>query len=87
MSKTKHFSTRMNQRAIQQALVDLTLEFGTEHGDQVILNRKALEDLLCHIEKLKSTAERARQKGGIVVVEENGKLITTFSLDSYRRPH
>ncbi len=87
MSKTKHFGARMNQRAIQQTLIDLTLEYGVDQGDKTVLNRKALSSLLDQLEKLKSETQRAIQKGGVAVVESDGKLITAYSLNSYRRPH
>lgn len=84
MGKTKHFKGRMSQRAITQDLVDLTLRFGFMHDDgKVVLNRKALSSLMDQLRSLQRSAQKAMEKGGIVVVAENGSLITTYRLESY----
>lgn len=86
VSKTKHIQARMSQRAIDQGLVDLVLVFGCPGPDgKVVLNRKALEALCERLNKLRQDAHKALHKGGVVVVEEGGKLITTYRLDSYDR--
>jgi hypothetical protein len=85
MIHTKHMSTRMNHRGITGDLVDLALEFGECQGDRYVLNRKILERLLAELRDRQRRIIRALDKGGVVVVEESGQLITTYTAKSYDR--
>lgn len=75
---TLHFDQRMNQRGINRQLVDLTLEHGVWSGDRCTLNRKSLDRVIERCNELRRLALKARDKGGIVVVEASGEEITTF---------
>jgi hypothetical protein len=84
VGKTRHIQARMAQRAISQKLVHLTLEFGVERPDgKVVLNRQGLSHLLEKISSLKKVAQKAYDKGGLVVVSDGDTLITTYRLASY----
>lgn len=86
MGKTRHIQARMSQRAINQKLLDLTLEFGVEHENgKVVLNRQGLGGLMRELRELQQAAQRAANKGGLVVVREGETLVTTYRLESYRR--
>jgi len=85
MAKTRHIQQRMSHRGIKQAMVDLVLNFGKSKGDKVILNRKGIDAFLLELEKMKKNALKARNKGGLVVVNVDDCLLTTYSLDSYKR--
>jgi len=86
MSKTRHIQARMSQRAINQRLLNLTLEFGVEYENgKVILNRQGLVELMRQLRELQQAAQQAVNKGGLVVIREGEILITTYRLDSYRR--
>jgi hypothetical protein len=86
VGKTRHIQARMSQRAINQKLVELALEFGVEaQNGKVILNRQGLVVLLEQLKQLHQTAQKAIQKGGLVVVHEGEVLITTYRLDSFQR--
>ncbi len=85
MAKTRHIQERMSHRGIKQAMVDLVLNFGKPKGDRVILNRKGIDAFLEELEQMKKNALKARERGGLVVVNVNGSLLTTYSLDSYKR--
>jgi hypothetical protein len=89
MAKTRHIGKRMSQRGTRQILVDLTLQFGDGVDDRCVLGRKGLEQLLRELRELERTTKRALDKGGIVVVQADGALITTYDVDSYdrRRAH
>jgi hypothetical protein len=78
-------TTRMNHRGMSQDLVDLALEYGEPQQDKYVLNRNSLERLLAELRGLERTVIRALDKGGVVVVEEGGQLITTYSAKSYDR--
>lgn len=89
MTKTRHIGKRMSQRGIRQTLVDLTLQFGEGMDDRCVLGRRGLEELLQELRELERATKRALDKGGIVVVQADGALVTTYDVDSYgrRRAH
>ncbi len=84
MSKTRHIQQRMSQRGIKQSMIDLVLNFGKTQGDKVILNRKGIDKVLNELEKLKKNALKMRENGGLVVIDVNDCLLTTYSIDSYK---
>lgn len=74
----------MSQRSIDQTMVELVIEHGSpEPNGKTILNRKSLLALCESINTLKKQIVRALDKGGLVVVEDAGTLITTYRLDSF----
>ena len=84
MGKTRHIQKRMKQRAIGQKLVELTLEFGVEYHDgKVILNRQGLQILIKELKTMEQAAQKAADKGGLVVIRDGDTLITTYRLDSF----
>jgi hypothetical protein len=85
MTHTRHMQTRMNHRGIPQDLVDLAREHGEVQQDRYVLGRKTLERLLAETRRLERTIIRALDKGGLVVVETDNRLITTYTKKSYDR--
>lgn len=83
MSRTRHFKARMSQRAIKKELVNLTLKFGDQNGDKVILNKSGGKKLLEELRNLEKITKALIDKGGVVVIESNGDLITTYRVDSF----
>jgi hypothetical protein len=75
----------MNHRGLTQDLVDLALGYGERQNDKHVLNRKGLERLLSDLRGLERTVIRALDKGGVVVVEDTGQPITTYTAKSYNR--
>lgn len=71
----------MSQRGIPGDLVHLVRQYGHDNQDRVILNWKDLRGLLDHVRKLQRVVMKALDKGGLVVVENDGALITTYNLD------
>lgn len=64
---------------------DLARQFGRDDNDKLILDRKGLSGLLGELRALKRKVIKALDKGGVVVVEANGALITAYNTDSYDR--
>lgn len=87
MSKTRHMQARMSQRGINQRMVELAVEYGVIENDKVVLNDKQLKVLIAVIDNLRKSAVKALDKGGLVVVRcpDSGDMITTYTVDSYRR--
>ena len=71
----------MSLRGISETMTDLVLNFGMP---KVILNRKGIDAFLLELEQLKKCI-KSQGKGGLVVVDVNDCLLTTYSLVSYNR--
>ena len=71
MAKTRHIHQRMNQRGIQQAMLDLVKQFGSDSGDKIILNQKALKVAITECKKIAQLMQKMENKGGLVLVEED----------------
>jgi hypothetical protein len=85
MIKTRHIQARMSQRGIRQELVELALQYGEADGDRCILGHRELTQLIEELQLLQAKAKRALDKGGVVVVENQGRLITAYNRDSFDR--
>lgn len=86
MKITKHMKSRMTQRAINQDLVDLTVNYGEPMADgKIVLSRKAIERFIKALNEIKQKAQKAYEKGGLIVVAEGEVLITTYRLESYKQ--
>ncbi len=83
MHTTTHMQARMSQRGISGEMVDLARRFGRDDQDKYILDRKGLRRLLEELRGLERKVIKALDKGGVVVVEAGGALITTYNVDSY----
>ncbi len=81
MSKTKHFHNRANQRGIRSDLVELVRSYGVQQNDKTILCRKAINETIRVLDQMKKNLKKIADKGGLVVVESNGVLITVYRLD------
>lgn len=77
---TLHMDARMNQRGITSDLVDLAMQHGDWFGDRCQLNQKAIDRRIAEIDLERKRLLRARDKGGLMVVEAGGAKITTFAM-------
>jgi hypothetical protein len=82
---TKHMQARMSQRGIPGDLVDLVRQFGRDDQDRLVLNRKDLRGLLDEVRGLERVVLKALDKGGVVVVEADGALVTAYNAGSFDR--
>jgi hypothetical protein len=77
---TKHAKQRMNQRGIRQSMIDLTLEYGEfDHKNRCILNKKNAIQVMEDLKLSLKTVMKVIDKGGLVVVEESGRVVTTYN--------
>jgi ribosomal protein S8 len=79
MQSTVHLGTRMNQRGISLAMVNLVLEYGEIQQDKAVLGRKAAEQLLARMQREMKELKKIVDKGGVVVVSANDAIITTYN--------
>ena len=77
---TKHARQRMNQRGIKSSMIDLTLEHG-EFDDQnrCVLTKKNAIEVMADLKIALKTVMKVIDKGGLVVVEEAGRVVTTYN--------
>ena len=85
MSKTKHYSARISQRGIRESTVHLAQQHGVPDGDKLVLGRKQIRSVLDALDRERKELIRAMDKGGVIVVECGGALITAYDFDSYSR--
>ncbi len=85
MARTRHMHQRMGQRGINERLVEITSQYGTDHGDRIVLSRKNAEELLAGLDALRKDLIKIQEKGGIVVVESGETQVTVYRVDSFDR--
>lgn len=83
MNMSTHFDCRMNQRGIRKGLTDLALELGEMDGDRYVLTTRIIDQENEKMRLRKKLLDDARKKGGVVVIAEDGTLITTYHTDSF----
>jgi len=84
MAKTKHYGARISQRGIRERTVELAQQHGIPHGDKLVLGRKQIRFVLEAIDRERKELIRAMDKGGVIVVESGGALITAYDFDSFK---
>ena len=85
MAKSRHIRKRLSQRGIREEMLGVVEHFGYWQGDRCILNRAACEAALDELEGMKRTLVKVRERGGLVLVEDNGVQITAFPLTGYKK--
>jgi hypothetical protein len=89
MSKTRHIKIKMNQRAIDEQLIKIVLNFGATQTRGMIckyfLSKKNIDATLERIDKLRCQIMKAKDKGGLVLVanKDNGLQITTYRMNEF----
>jgi hypothetical protein len=77
---TKHAKQRMNQRGIKQSMIDLTLEHGEfDDKNRCVLTKKTAIEVMADLKVTLKTVMKVIDKGGLVVVEEAGRVVTTYN--------
>ena len=82
VAKTRHFSSRISQRGIREATVRLAQKHGCPHGDKLVLGKKQIRSVLDALDRERKELIQAMDKGGVIVVESCGDLITAYDFDS-----
>ncbi len=88
MAKTRHIQARCSQRGIRQSFLWLIQEFGEEpcgNGEKIVFNRKAIEQVINLLNKLKKDLMTAHSRGGYIEVVNGETQITVYALDSFKR--
>lgn len=87
MAMTKHIQERMQQRCINETMLQIVQSFGTPsvNGERIILNNKSIQNLEKSIRDFLKQLETIRRRGGLTLVECEGDLLTVFANNSYRK--
>lgn len=85
MARTRHLHQRMGQRGVKGRLVDVVSQYGTKKGDRIVLDRKNIDELLKGLDRLRKDLTEIKDKGGLVVIEDNGRQITVYRVNSFDR--
>jgi len=79
MRNTLHVHQRMSQRGINSKMLNVVLEYGRLEKDRHVLGRKDAIQLLEEFRAQEIVLKKIIDKGGMVVVSDNGTLITTYN--------
>ncbi len=85
MAKTRHIHKRMGQRAITEVMLDIVSEHGMLVGDKRVLDCKNIDAIIESMDQIRKKLLNVRDKGGLVVVEDQGVQITAYRLGSFDR--
>lgn len=85
MPKTKHFTSRIQQRGILQSTIEVAQRYGFPKGDKIILGKKQIDAAIKTLDQERRDLLKARDQGGVIAVEADGVLITAYRLSSFRR--
>lgn len=85
MTKTKHYGSRISQHGIRETTIALALRYGIRYGDKVVLGRKQTRYVIQALDRQRKDLIRVMDKGGVVVIEQDGNLITAYDFDSFNR--
>ena len=85
MAKTRHFHKRMGQRGITLRQIELVRDYGMICDDNIVLDQGNVDELIGGLDRLRKDLLKLRDKNGLVVVESDGHLITTYNVDSFER--
>ena len=80
MTATQHCIKQMHNRGITNAMIQMVQLFGYQVGDRVMMDKRQIQELLAEINELRHQLIKMYEKGGVAVVEKNGRLITTFAI-------
>jgi hypothetical protein len=81
MRHSKHIGSRMNERGISKAMIELALTYGRCELDKYILDRHEVDRRLEELNREKGLLLKVRDKGGVVVVANDNTLITAYNRD------
>lgn len=79
MQTTFHIQQRMSQRGINGKMLGIVLEHGRLEQDKHVLGRKDAIRLLDELREQEAAVKKIIDKGGMVVISDNGTLITTYN--------
>jgi len=75
LSLTEHAESRAQQRGLTKQDMELIRSFGESIGDGYAMTNRAAQG---HIDRLKQQIQRLRRLRGVVLIEEEDRVITVY---------
>lgn len=87
MKMTKHIQKRMDERCINEKMLEIVQQFGMDshNGERLMLDTKSLTALEKWMRNFLKQVELMKQRGGLTLVNVEGHLLTVFANNSYRK--
>lgn len=82
MHATHHCKARQAQRGIPLKMVDYVLEHGVQVRDKAVLGDREIKQRLAELDEERRLLMKIKDKGGVVVVANGDRVITTYNLTS-----
>lgn len=86
-NRTKHFKHRMDQRCISHTMIQIVENLGyfSLDGERLLIDKKSLITLEIWVRSFLKQVELMKSRGGLTLVEVDGKKITVFDNNSYKK--
>ena len=84
MQTTQHAMQRMSQRGITGEMVNFVLNYGEVQQNKYVLGKKQAIEILNDLKKLERVIKKILDKGGVTVVAQDDRLITTYNRNTYK---
>ncbi len=85
-TSTAHAETRLNQRGISHRMIEYALRYGEEsQKSRIVFTQRDAEKRLKALQDEERLLKKIVDKGGIVVVAEGEKIITTYNFMNRHR--
>lgn len=85
LKNSKHFECRQQQRGIRSSTLKMAQRYGEQRGDKLFFGKKQIDIALNNLAIEKSHLLKAKDQGGIVSIDKNGILITTYRIGSLKK--
>jgi hypothetical protein len=85
MKFSQHARIRMGQRGIPGRMIELARKHGRIEGDQWVLDRREARAALEALMAERAALLKVIDKGGVVVVEEDNTVVTTYNITERMR--
>jgi len=82
MQATHHCKVRQSQRGIPLKMIDYVLTHGVQVRDKAVLGDREIKQRLAELDEERRLLMKIKDKGGVVVVANGDKVITTYNLTS-----
>ena len=81
---TGHLLARLSQRGLSMRQTDLAMEFGRINQDKYVLDRRGAQSVIDKLDRLRKELVKIKDKGGVTVVYERGRMITAYNCNRRR---
>jgi len=84
MQTTHHAMQRMSQRGVTGDMVNFVLNYGAVEQNKYVLGKRQAIEILNDLKKQERVIKKILDKGGVTVVAQDDRLITTYNCNTYK---